>query len=55
VLGRGYAIAQREDGAIVRSAAQAAPGDALRIRLGEGALDARVTASHRTPSAGEER
>lgn len=55
VLGRGYAIAQRgDDGAIVRSAAQVAPGDALHIRLGEGSLEASVTASHRGPASREE-
>jgi exodeoxyribonuclease VII large subunit len=54
VLGRGYAIAQRGDGAIVRSAAQVAPGDALRIRLGEGSLEASVTAAHRAPRSSEE-
>jgi exodeoxyribonuclease VII large subunit len=55
VLGRGYAIALREDGTIVRSAAQADPGDALRIRLGEGSLETRVTASHRSSTPSEER
>lgn len=43
VLGRGYAIVHRErDGAIVRSPADAGPGERLRIRLAQGALRARV-------------
>lgn len=49
VLGRGYAIAQRaESGAIVRRAAELAPGDRLRLRFGEGELAATVDG---TPSA----
>jgi exodeoxyribonuclease VII large subunit len=43
-LDRGYAIVQRvADGAILRDPAQAAVGDALRVRLAGGALAARVT------------
>ncbi|HEX2486058.1 MAG TPA: exodeoxyribonuclease VII large subunit [Myxococcota bacterium] len=43
VLGRGYALVQRVDtGAIVRRAGELAPGDALRVRLGEGEVRARV-------------
>jgi exodeoxyribonuclease VII large subunit len=38
VLGRGYAIAEREDGRILRSREEAAPGDRLRLRLADGAL-----------------
>ncbi|MFO7788371.1 MAG: exodeoxyribonuclease VII large subunit [Halospina sp.] len=41
-LNRGYAIAQDERGTIVRRAEQRAPGDAILVRLGEGALDCRV-------------
>jgi exodeoxyribonuclease VII large subunit len=45
VLGRGYAIVLRsEGGAVVRRASELAPGDALRIRLASGELDAAVTA-----------
>jgi len=44
VLGRGYAIARRaDDGRIVRAAGEVAPGDALEVRLADGALDATVT------------
>jgi len=43
VLGRGYAIVWRAtDGAILRRAGEVAPGAALRIRLAEGELAARV-------------
>jgi len=43
VLGRGYSLTRLlPSGAIVRSAAQTRPGDAIEILLREGALDARV-------------
>jgi exodeoxyribonuclease VII large subunit len=43
VLGRGYAIVRRApDGAIVRRAADVAPGDGLEVRLGEGEIEAEV-------------
>ena len=41
-VARGYAILQREDGRIVRSADQAAVGDALDARLAHGKLRVRV-------------
>jgi exodeoxyribonuclease VII large subunit len=44
-LARGYAMILR-DGALVRSAADVAPGDAISARLGHGTLDARVEAVH---------
>lgn len=44
VLGRGYAIVWKADpGTIVRRAAECAPGDRLRVRLGEGELAATVS------------
>jgi exodeoxyribonuclease VII large subunit len=43
VLGRGYAIALARDGKVLRRAMEAAVGDALSVRLGEGALDVQVT------------
>ncbi len=43
VLGRGYSLTRLTSGVVVRRAAQAAPGDAIEILLGEGALGARVT------------
>jgi exodeoxyribonuclease VII large subunit len=50
VLGRGYAIVSRtEDGQVVRRAGDVKAGDAVKIRLGEGELAARVTGS--TPGA----
>ena len=42
VLGRGYAIARKEDGTLVRSRTQAAPGEALEVRVSDGALRCRV-------------
>ena len=38
VLGRGYALAQTESGEILRSAAQTAPGERIRVRLARGQL-----------------
>ncbi len=57
VLGRGYAIARRietsgSEGAVVRSAADIVPGERLRVRLRDGAIDSRVEAVD--PSAEEE-
>jgi exodeoxyribonuclease VII large subunit len=43
ILGRGYAIATREDGQALRSARDVAAGANISIRLGEGRLGARVT------------
>ena len=42
VLGRGYSLTRLASGAIVRSAAQTRPGDAVEILLHRGVLDARV-------------
>ena len=38
VLGRGYAMAQSEDGTVLRSAAQVMPGEQIRVRLAQGSL-----------------
>ena len=38
VLGRGYAMARGADGTVLRSAADAAPGDHIEVTLGQGAL-----------------
>ena len=38
VLGRGYALAQTEDGTVLRSAAQTAAGERIRVRLAQGQL-----------------
>lgn len=43
VLTRGYSILKLEDGTILRSVRQAAPGDRLRVRLSDGSLSAVVT------------
>ena len=42
VLGRGFAVAADERGQILRRAADAAPGDRVRVTLAEGRLDCRV-------------
>lgn len=42
VLGRGYAIARRADGALVASVQDAQPGDELALRLSDGSLKCRV-------------
>ncbi|MFP5411450.1 MAG: exodeoxyribonuclease VII large subunit [Gammaproteobacteria bacterium] len=45
VLDRGYAIVSSPDGAVLRDAARARPGDPLSVRLASGRLDATVTAT----------
>jgi exodeoxyribonuclease VII large subunit len=48
VLSRGYAIVYREpEGVIVRRAREVRPGDALRLRVAEGEIDATVSASRK--------
>ena len=42
VLGRGYAIAQKEDGRIIAHTGDAAPGDRFRLRVSDGELPCRV-------------
>ena len=42
VLGRGYAIASRKDGSVLREAKDAAVGESLRLRLGKGAVQCTV-------------
>jgi exodeoxyribonuclease VII large subunit len=43
VLGRGYAIAHGADGRVLHRAAEVSPGDALRVRLHEGEVEATTT------------
>ncbi len=38
ILGRGYAVCYEEDGTVLRSAADVAPGDRVDVRLAEGTL-----------------
>jgi exodeoxyribonuclease VII large subunit len=55
VLARGYAVVSRADGARpVRSAAEVAPDDRLRVRLAEGELRVRVEAAEPEPSGARE-
>jgi exodeoxyribonuclease VII large subunit len=42
VLGRGYSLTRRQEGAVLRRAAETHPGDVVEILLHEGSLDARV-------------
>ena len=42
VLSRGYALAAKADGSLVRSASQVTPGDRLSITLHEGSITATV-------------
>jgi exodeoxyribonuclease VII large subunit len=42
VLQRGYAIAQKEDGSLLRDANQISIGEKVRVRLAKGRIDARV-------------
>jgi exodeoxyribonuclease VII large subunit len=43
VLGRGYALVYDENGALLRDAAQAHPGQTLTTRLAQGSVESRVT------------
>jgi exodeoxyribonuclease VII large subunit len=49
VLARGYAVVSRDDGRPVRSAAEVAPEQRLRVRLAEGALRVRVESAAPEP------
>ncbi|HEY6231281.1 MAG TPA: exodeoxyribonuclease VII large subunit [Pyrinomonadaceae bacterium] len=42
VLQRGFAVAQKQDGTLLRDANQAAIGDSIKVRLAQGRLGARV-------------
>ena len=42
VLRRGYALVQKPDGSLLRSASQAAPGDPLTLTLADGRLGVKV-------------
>ena len=42
VLGRGYAMAQRTDGTVLRSSEQVEPGDLIRVRLADGSIGCTV-------------
>nr|HRO61625.1 exodeoxyribonuclease VII large subunit [Burkholderiaceae bacterium] len=50
VLERGYAIVGDTQGRVLRDASQAVVGQALRIRLAAGALEAEVTATRAEPT-----
>ena len=48
VLGRGYAMARTEDGAVLRTAAQVQSGDTIHLRLAQGGLRCTVTEKEET-------
>lgn len=51
MLGRGYAVARNEEGAIVSSVAQVKPGEGLQVTVADGLIDATVTAAR--PASGD--
>ncbi|WP_460776839.1 exodeoxyribonuclease VII large subunit [Nocardiopsis nanhaiensis] len=51
-LARGYAIVQREDGSVVRSATEPAVGETLRLRFAEDGLSATVDSVDPDPAGG---
>ncbi|HZY63659.1 MAG TPA: exodeoxyribonuclease VII large subunit [Edaphobacter sp.] len=53
VLSRGYALVYSQQGALLRSGAQAVPGDDIRVRLAEGSLTAKVLDNKVTESKTE--
>lgn len=48
VLGRGYAIAESESGAVIRSIDEVAGGDHVQIRLSDGKLNTRVESAEKS-------
>jgi exodeoxyribonuclease VII large subunit len=51
VLARGYALVYAEDGSLIRSHDETAPGRQIRARLASGTLSATVTATERTENS----
>jgi len=49
VLERGYAVVQRPDGTLLTRAAQARPGESVRVRLADGSLQADITSVEPKP------
>jgi exodeoxyribonuclease VII large subunit len=49
VLGRGYAIAQDEQGQVIRRTKDTHPGQKLKLRLGEGRLNIEVKRRYKEP------
>jgi len=48
VLHRGYAIAQREDGTLLRDAKAVSIGDSVKVRLAKGRIKATVEDTNET-------
>ena len=55
VLSRGYAVLQKEDGAVVRDVVEVEPGARLRALVGRGAFDVRVMDADQDQNQDEER
>ncbi len=53
VLGRGYAIAQDQNGNVVRRVAQTVPGDRLHLRVSDGVIQCRVEQIEEMEHGGE--
>ncbi|WP_084080598.1 exodeoxyribonuclease VII large subunit [Edaphobacter aggregans] len=51
VLSRGYALVYNADGTLLRSAAEASPGQTIHARLAEGSLTAQVTSTNPTETS----
>ena len=51
VLARGYALVYAENGTLLRSTTETAPGQTIRARLGSGTLSARVTETGNTENS----
>jgi len=51
VLARGYALVYAENGTLLRSAAETAPGQAIRARLASGTLSAQVLTTNSTENS----
>ena len=54
VLSRGYAMAQTEEGTLVRSVKQTAPGEKIVVSLGDGKLNTTVVSIKEADHEGEE-
>lgn len=54
VLSRGYAMAQTQDGTLLHSVKQTAPGESIAVNLGDGTLNATVVSVKEAAHEGEE-
>ena len=54
VIGRGFSIARTDEGAVVRSVDQVAPGASLMVAVGDGEIDCTVDRCRRIDAAVED-